>query len=88
VLADGDLVVERGRLLLRALLVIPQGELDDTHFEKLQSRLISHCQGSSGLLDSFLDAGAAETVQVASSQCSRCYSARSHVHIVGGRDEG
>jgi hypothetical protein len=55
---------ERGRLLLSALLVIPQGELDDTHFDKLQSRLVSFCQGSPQLLAAFLQVGAVETITV------------------------
>jgi hypothetical protein len=62
--SDWAAQVARGRVLLNALLVIPQGELDDTHFEKLQSRLNSFCQGPPQLFNAFLQVGAVETITV------------------------
>jgi len=57
--------IYRARLLLQALVVLPQGgELDDTHFERLKSRLLSYCQGSPQLLSSFLEIGAVNTIEV------------------------
>ena len=53
---------DKMRSLLKALLVTPEGELDDTHFDKLQSRLLSYCVPP--FLSAFLDAGALSTVQV------------------------
>lgn len=57
-------ITERAALLLRALLVVPQGELDDTHFDKLQARLESYAKGAEAEVERFLREGALQTVQV------------------------
>jgi len=53
---------EKVRKLLQALLVVPEGELDDTHFDKLQSRLMRCCEPA--FLPAFLRLGVLDTIQV------------------------